>query len=229
MKAIFITGTDTGVGKTVVTGLLARYLSENGYSVITQKWVQTGSGRACPADIKEHLRFMVKDKADIKNYLSYIAPYTFNPACSPHLASKMEGKKIDSGKIKADFKFLSRRFDFVIVEGIGGALVPFSNKRLVIDIVKELKLPVLLVIGNKLGAINHALLAIEALKSRGLKIIGLVFNNLYSGQKYILKDNPAIVSKLSRQKTLGVLPKLGSPNSLYKKFLPVGRRILKSL
>lgn len=149
-RGIFITGTDTGIGKTVCCGLLARYLADRGHRVITQKWVQTGN-KDFSLDTNLHLKLMKRRKKEIKDYLSYVAPYTFKFAASPHLAASLEKKKVQVAKIKQSFKVLAQRFDFVIVEGIGGALVPLNRKKLLLDLVKELNLPLLIVAGNKLG------------------------------------------------------------------------------
>lgn len=229
MRALFVTGTDTGVGKTVITGCLARYLFRKGYNVITQKWIQTGCNQNFPSDIKVHLKIMNHNLNDIKRYLPYVAPYVFNKAFSPHLASKMANKRISINKIMQSFKILSRRFDFVIVEGLGGVLVPLNEKRLVIDIVQQLDLSVLVVIGNKLGAINHTLLSIEALTLRKIKILGLVFNNLKRENKRILRDNPRIIKSLTKQRIFGVLPREATYQKLYEKFIPIGERISKLL
>lgn len=229
MKALFVAGTDTGAGKTVVTGLLARYLSEKGYNVITQKWIQTGCASIRSSDIKQHLDLMGRRLNSIKEYLPHVCPYIFKAACSPHLACEIENRKINAGKIIKSFKFLSKRFDFVIVEGIGGALVPFDKGRLVIDIVKGLDLPVLVVAENKLGAINHSLLTVEALASRKIRMLGFVFNNIKRGNKVILKDNPGIISRLTKQRILGVLPRLGSHQKIYESFVPIGKKVLEAL
>ncbi len=229
MKGIFITGTDTGVGKTVVTGYLAKYLSQRGYKVITQKWIQTGCPGNFSSDIKTHLEIMGKVKRDVKKYLCRLAPYIFKPACSAHLASETENKRISRNKIIKSFRSLAAEFDLVIVEGLGGALVPLDKSHLVIDIVRELNLPVIVVVGNKLGAINHALLTIEALTARKLKIIGLVFNNLKNEDRRILEDNPRIIKALSKQRILGVLPWESEENQLHKCFVPIGNQILRSL
>ena len=143
--------------------------------------------------------------------------------------TKIEGRRISAGKIVKSFNFLSRHFDFVIVEGVGGAMVPFTDKRLVIDIVKELNVPVIIVAGNKLGAINHTLLTIEALRARKIKILGLVFNNMGKGDKLILEDNPRIIKALSGQIIFGTLPWEPSYKKLYKRFTPIGERIFKRL
>ncbi len=229
VRAVFITGTDTGAGKTVVTGCLARYLLEKGCSVITQKWIQSGCNSFSHSDVATHLKIMGRPAASIKKDLPHVLPYMFRHASSPHLAGKMENKKIDSSKIITSFKVLSDRFDLVIVEGIGGALVPFTDKRLVIDIVKELDLPVVIVAGNKLGAINHTLLTIEALRARKIRILGLVFNNLRKEDKRILKDNSRIIGALSGQEIFGTLSWEPSYKKLYKRFAPIGERIFKRL
>ena len=228
MKGIFITGTDTGAGKTIVAGLLARYLQDKGYKVITQKWIETGSKNFSP-DINLHLKLMRRQRKDIKAYLPYVSPYIFRFASSPHLAASLEKRRIKAEKIKESFRFLSKRFDFVIVEGIGGALVPFSGKRLVIDIAKELGLLVLIVAGNKLGAINHTLLTLEAIKKRDMKIIGIVFNNQSVKDRIILRDNPRIIKRLTGEAIPGILPRLKNKGRLYKAFAPIGKEILTCL
>jgi len=208
MRAVFITGTDTGVGKTTVTGLLGRFLLDNGHRAITQKWIQTGSDKF-PEDIVRQ-------------------PYTFKFPASPHLAARLERKTISKARIKKSFLFLKDRFDFVIVEGIGGALVPFNGKDLVIDIAKELDMPVLLVVANKLGCINHTLLTIEAIKRRGMKIVGIIFNNNQSAEteNIISKDNPRIIKKLTGEKILGVLPYSKNEAKLYQSFVPIAKKVL---
>lgn len=207
MRAIFVTGTDTDAGKSTICALLARFLKQKGYSAVIQKWIKTGCG---------------------KEQQSYKLPYAFKFASSPHLAAKLEGRKINKDRIKKGFMFLLGKFDSVIVEGIGGVLVPFSKNAFVIDIAKELKLPVIIVAQNKLGAINHTLLTIEAIKRRNMKIIGIIFNNISGKEnKIILKDNPQIIKKLTGENVLGVLPYSKDKDKLYKAFSPIGDKILR--
>ena len=228
MRAIFVTGTDTGVGKTVITGLLARFLLKRGYNTITQKWIQTGN-KNFPEDINTHLKLMQMRKKNIEQYLPYISPYVFKFPSSPHLAAKLKKKRIDATKIKESFKFLKKKFNSVIVEGSGGSLVPFNEKKLIIDITKDLNVPVLIVAGNKLGAINHTLLTIGAMRARKLKIAGIIFNNLNKNvNKTILKDNPRIVKNLTGIKILGTLPWSNNKKNLYKSFTPIGKNLLKN-
>lgn len=228
MKGIFVTGTDTGVGKTYITGLLGRYLLEKGYRVITQKWIESGTSKFSQ-DVKLHLKLMNKRKSDIVEYLPYVSCYTFRFASSPHLAASLKRRRIRTDKIKNSFRFLSKNFDFVIVEGTGGALVPFNEKILVIDIARKLGLPALVVANNKLGAINHTLLTVEAIRMRNMKITGIVFNNRSLNiNKTILRDNPKIIEKLTGETVLGTLPCLKDKDRLYKAFLPIGKKIIKT-
>ena len=229
MKAIFVTGTDTGVGKTIVCAHLAKYILEKGYSVITQKWVETGCRNRFSRDVETHLKIMGKNKLSIRNYLSDVSPYTFKEASSPHLASKMENKKINADKIKNSFRLLTRKFDFVIVEGIGGCLVPFDKSNFVINIVKDLNLPVVVVAHNKLGAINHTLLTLEALSARGINILGVLFNNSPQAQKMIIKDNPRIIKTLSKQEIFGCLPWVDKHDKFYESFSLIAGKIWEKM
>lgn len=230
MRAFFIVGTDTGVGKSIATGLLGRYFIEKGLNTVTQKWIQTGNiSRDFACDINTHLKIMGKKKADFIKYESHICPYLFKTPSSPHLAASLEGKTISSGKIISSFKLLSEEFDIVLVEGVGGVLVPYNQKFTVLDIVKQLRLPVLVVAANKLGAINHTLLTIEALKARKIDIVGVIFNNSKDTDKRITVDNPRIVGKLSQVDILGSLPWDSSYDNLYQKFIPIAEKVFRKL
>lgn len=234
MKSLFIAGTDTGVGKSLVTGLLFTYLYNSDIETITQKWVETGSSNNISNELNSHYKFLdsnnnFKNKI-IKKYKNLISPYTFKFPASPHLAAELENKNVETQKITKSFNTLSQIFDSIIVEGVGGILVPLNNKRLLIDIVEELRLPVLIVSGNKLGTINHTLLTIEVLKNRDIKIVGIIFNNLFKNtDKKIIFDNPDIIRKISKEKILGDLPYDSNKDFLYKKFIPMGEKILNFL
>lgn len=219
MRAIFVTGTDTGVGKTLITGLLADYFIGKGRSAVTQKWIMTGS----TDDIRVHSKIMGLTSTENRDL---IVPYSFKFAASPHLAASLERKLINEEKIKKAFLELSRRYDFVIVEGTGGILVPISRKSLLIDIVEVLRLPVILVVHNRLGAINHTLMSIEALKKRRIPIIGVVFNNLSKTKKVILDDNQRIIEEISGVTVLGELLRSNNIKMLKDKFKAIGDKIV---
>lgn len=226
VNAIFITGTGTGVGKTVITGLLARCAKEKNYRVITQKWVQTGTLHT--QDFDRHLKLMNVRKGEVKKYAPVAVCYRFKHASSPHLAAALEKKQISLTSIVRSFNSLAKKFDMVIVEGVGGTLVPLTRKNLVIDIVKKLKLPVVVVAQNTLGAINHTLLTIEALRARKIKILGIIFNNSDKNvDARVAGDNPRIIKTLSKERILGSLGFNKDDNALYKKFKPIAAKIMQ--
>ncbi len=229
MKPLFIAGTDTGIGKTAVTGCWARFLTQKGLRVVTQKWVETGTRTDFSKDVEFHLKMMGKDRDDLGDYRNLVSPYVFSFPASPHLASSLENKSICRKKIISGFKALKSCFDHVAVEGAGGVLVPLDKKHFLIDIAKSLNLPVLLVAENRLGAINHVLLSLEALKARKMKVIGVIFNNVKDCDEKILEDNPKIVKKMSGVNVLGVLPYAKSPEVLYDRFLKTAEKIFKAL
>jgi dethiobiotin synthetase len=228
MRSLFITGTDTAVGKTIVTGLLGRYLRERARRVITQKWVQTGCSHKVPQDIACHYELMGLP-VPVKKYLPDVAPYVFRRACSPHLAARYENKRVSAQRIRKCFKRLASQFDCVLVEGAGGVLVPYDDRHFLITIAKELDLAVLLVSQNRLGAINQTLMSVEVLKSRGLDIAGIVFNNNLVDEKYILKDNVHTVSTLSGVPVLGSLPYKSDKKLLAHAFNGIGAAVMEVL
>jgi dethiobiotin synthetase len=224
-KGIFITGTDTDVGKTLVTGLLAQYLLKQARSVITQKWVQSGCV-GFPEDIDTHLSLMGRTRESIVAYQEAVCPYVFALPASAHLAAEVESRSIDLAVIKQAYEQLEAQFDSVLVEGMGGALVPYSRKALLLDLVAELDLPVLIVAKNKLGAINHTLLTVEALQSRGITISGIIFNGPEHEPDPISQDNPQIIQDLTDLPMLGTLPWTQDGAALKKGFEPVGKSIV---
>ncbi len=225
---IFVAGTDTGVGKTVICGLLARYFLDQGLRVATQKWVSTG-GAGFPRDLEVHLALMGKRKSDFEGYLDSMSPYSFRLSASPHLAAERERRNIRPEKIKSALRCLCRDFDLVIVEGTGGLLVPLDRKTLIIDLVEKLKLPVLLVAANRLGAINHTLLALEALRSRKIEIMGVVFSQTRMERKLIREDNPRIVKELGKVKVLGEVPLVSDWAKARQAFRPIGDELRRAL
>lgn len=225
-NAIFIAGTDTGVGKTLLSGFAARFFRENGSNTVTQKWIQTGQTDAT-ADIDTHIEMMGLSRGNFSAFLSDMVPYSFKLPASPHLASKMEKRAIDKDVIIGSFRTLSGAFDTVVVEGVGGLMVPIDGKNLVLDICEEIDIPVVIVAANRLGAINHTLMTVETLKSRGMKIIGIIFNQTGpSSDRLVLADNPVIIGELSGVEVLANLPYSADTEELYERFKKAGRKIL---
>lgn len=226
-KSLFITGTDTDVGKTVICACLARYLSREGINVGIQKWVSTGNKNT--SDDIDYCLSMLGRKKEELDPPSLLHPYTFDFPASPHLAAELEGRKINIDKIVESYHTLVRKHDFLIVEGVGGVLVPLSRDRLLIDLVAELAIPVLIVTHSGLGTINHTLLTIEALRKRNIDILGMVFNFAGKGSKIIEEDNRKIISRTGKTASFGSLSKVDSMETLIDEFEPIGERIFRAI
>ncbi len=175
MKAYFVSGIDTGCGKTYATGVLARRAREAGVNAVTQKFVQTGC-EGVSEDILEHRRIMgiglLPEDLDGTS-----CPYVFRFPASAHLAARMEGVEIDPSRIAESTRRLSEKYGLVLVEGAGGLMVPVRDDFLTIDYVAGEGVPLIWVVSAKLGSINHALLSVDACMSRGIEIAKLVYND----------------------------------------------------
>ena len=191
-KVICITGTDTGIGKTVVTGLLAKELASHG-SVVTQKWVQ--SGDLDSPDIKTHDQ-LSGHMHDAK-LLSNRQVYSFNNPVSPHLAAKLANETINPTKLIQASHRLAEQFDTVLVETSGGIMVPLTEDETTGDIVSQMKIPTIVVVPNKLGTINHTLLTINYLKQHQIPVLGFIMNQFDQCESQLQVDNPSIIHKLS--------------------------------
>ncbi len=173
-QALAICGIDTGVGKSIVSGLLARHLLEQGKSTITLKLVQTGcTGRS--EDILLHRKLMGIDWQTVDEQ-GLTCPYIFPLPASPHLAAEQAGTEIDPARLNQSADGLAAQFEQLIIESAGGLLVPLTRSLLFLDYLQQRGWPLLLVTSPRLGSINHTLLSLEAIKQRGMKLLGLVYN-----------------------------------------------------
>lgn len=204
-KGIFITGTDTGVGKTYVAEGLIQELRDAGVDVGIMKPAETGcrtrDGRLVPADALRLKKF-----SGVRDSLELVNPYRFAHALAPSVAAKLAGKTVNPARIINSFQVLSRRHDFMIVEGAGGIMVPLSGKYLYLDLVEALRLPVVIVARPGLGTINHTLLTISAIKKRQLKIAGVVINYAKDRKRGLAeKTSPSVLEEISGVKILGIV------------------------
>ncbi|OUC60493.1 dethiobiotin synthase [Acinetobacter seifertii] len=170
----FVSGIDTEIGKTYATGFLAKLWTEQGKKVITQKLIQTGNA-AISEDIEKHREIMGQGWFQ-EDHDKLTMPEIFSYPASPHLATRLDNREIDFQKIENATQTLAERFEIVLLEGAGGLMVPLTTSLLTIDYVAQHQFPVILVTSGRLGSINHTLLSLEALKSRGLKLKALVYN-----------------------------------------------------
>ena len=230
MKSVFITGTDTGIGKTVVAASLLAAARDRGVRAAPMKPVQTGcTGRG------QRLRAPDLDfclaAADLNpapEEQRWMCPYRFIPATSPHLAARLHGLHISKETIKANFRKILSKYDAVIVEGAGGVLVPIDDRNTMLDIMKALRLPVILVARAGLGTINHTLLSLAELRRAKLNVIGIVLVQSTPGKRGgIEKDNARAIGRLGRVPVLACLPFRKSFNAAV--FAPLLSQVFQSL
>lgn len=214
MPGYFITGIDTGVGKTWATGLLARYLRGRGNAVITQKLVQTGCA-GMSEDILAHRRIMETGLFPEDGELT--CPYCLPFPGSPHLAARLAGVSLDTGRMRRATEELARRYDCVLVEGSGGLHVPLDEGSTLLEYIGEVCYPVILVTSSRLGSINHTFLTLEALQRRGIPVAGTLYN-LYPGADPHIRDD-------TRDMILRRLERLGYPRRLVDIPLLQGERV----
>ncbi|NKB23737.1 MAG: dethiobiotin synthase [Kiritimatiellae bacterium] len=209
MQSLFITGTDTGVGKTVLAASLYALCRAQGINAIPMKPVQTGCVKKAGKWIAPDIEFCLSMSMfkPLGEEMKHIAPYQFEPACSPHLAAQKDSAAIDIEYIVKCFQTLTARYDTVLVEGAGGVLVPLSENKTMLDLMIALKLPVLLAARPGLGTLNHTLLSIKALRHYNVFIKGVVF--IETGpvaHGFIEEENIRMIEKLGQIPVYGPLP-----------------------
>jgi dethiobiotin synthetase len=205
VSGIFITGTDTGVGKTFFACGLAALLKESGYKVGVMKPVETGcdegGGKLVPQDA-----VALKEASGCELPLEQICPYQFREPLAPSVAAEREGARIDIDYLMSGYSEISAMHDITIVEGAGGLLVPLLPSYTNADFAKVLKLPLIVVAANKLGAINHLLLTVEHASCKGLSVWGYILNRVSDVKSLAAETNREVLSALTGVQCLGELP-----------------------
>lgn len=208
VATLFVTGTDTGVGKTVVTGGLAAALRAEGLNVGVMKPVVAGLVQHEGHEISEDVRFLEKASGVIED-LNLIAPYRFPLPAAPQLAAEHAGVRVDPDHIQRAAQTLHARYDLLLVEGAGGWLVPITPDYLMRDVAVDLGGPVLVVARAGLGTLNHTLLTVQAIERSGLPVIGIILNGRAHDAPNVVEDeNPRLLQEHTRVPVLGCLPML---------------------
>lgn len=192
-NGVFVTATDTGVGKTFIASGLALCMKEIGMDVGVMKPVATGKSE----DV--NILKSINSNDDIND----INPIYLPLEASPLIAKRILKKEIDISKIKSSFERLVNRHEYMIVEGIGGIMVPITESYMVIDMIKELNLPTIIVCKGALGTINHTLLTINALRTNSVKIAGIIANNVNNDLDEYAID---AIKEISNTPLLGKIP-----------------------
>lgn len=202
-KTIFITATGTDIGKTYVSGLIAKHIKDKGLNIGYYKAALSGSN-----DIKDSDAWYVKQQADLLDSYDEMVSYTYKHAYSPHLAAQIEGNPPDIKIIKNAYKDISKKHDYMIVEGSGGIICPIrydSNQKIFLeDIIKELNIPSLIIADAGLGTINSTVLTIKYMRSKNLKINGVILNRFEMANK-MHEDNQKMVEEITGVKIIGVV------------------------
>ncbi|MHC4881405.1 MAG: dethiobiotin synthase [Planctomycetota bacterium] len=204
-NGLFITGTDTGVGKTLVAGGIARVLRERGLKVGVFKPIASGC-RDEGILISSDTEFLAMC-ADADYSLSIISPVTYKTPAAPVTCAEIEGRDIDYEAIVTAYNYLCDNTDVVLVEGIGGALVPIDYQYTVLDLAVEFNLPTVIVARPNLGTINHSLLTIQAVRNAGLPVAGLVISGYNAFEADIAEEtSPDVICGFSNTNLLSIVP-----------------------
>ncbi len=204
----FVTGTDTNVGKTLISCALLHGFAAQGKRVAGMKPIAAGCNDYGQNEDVLQLRAASNVHLGIDATSNeQINPYGFVPAVAPHLAARLAGTSINLGRIVESYSVLTGQADVVIVEGAGGFLVPLNDGQDGGDLARQLGLPVILVVGMRLGCLNHALLTVEAITARGLTLSGWVANVVESDMP-LIEQNVATLQQRIAAPLLGIVPYL---------------------
>jgi dethiobiotin synthetase len=202
MRGLFVTGTDTGVGKTLVAAALARFLTGRGIRAGVMKPVESGvdDPDALGADGR-----LLCWAAGMENRTSLVSPYRFAEPVAPSLAAELQGTTVDPDRLAASARQLAEQSDFLIVEGAGGLLAPLAGHLLMADLACRLGFPLLIVCRAGLGTLNHTLLTLEASRQRKLPVAGLLVNGMPESPGLAERHAPRLLTELCDVPLWGVL------------------------
>ncbi len=200
IRGLFVTGTDTGVGKTLVAAGLCAAFRRSGIDVGVMKPFETGFvSSTSDSDF-------LKKAAGVEDSLESVTPYRLKFPLSPFAAAQIEGVPIHLSRIDRAFAALSKKHHGLIVEGAGGLLVPITRKATMADLAVRLRVPLLIVARTNLGTLNHSLLTLEVAKSKGIPVVGIVFNHLAKRKGLAEKMNVATIRPFLDVPILGEIP-----------------------
>jgi len=208
-RAFLVTGTDTGIGKTLVSGGIAAALARRGVDVGVMKPFATGAKCRAGTLVSEDAEFL-RRAAGVQDPLDLINPVCLKPPLAPSMAAQVAKKKIDLRSVWSAYRALRSRHSTIIVEGVGGLLVPLLTGFTVAQFARRLQLPLLIVTRPSLGTLNHTALTVHAARSFGLKVLGLVINHAQRSPRGLAERlNPDALRKETRVPLLGEIPYLG--------------------
>jgi dethiobiotin synthetase len=204
MKGFFVTGTDTGVGKTIISCGLAAELKRKKIDVGVFKPLLSGISRYHPESDTSLLKQMSQTSLSYED----ITPFEFEEPLAPYIAGKLEGKVVHIEDVLNHWEIIKQKHEYFIVEGAGGISVPLGESFLVSDLIKALQLPIIIVTRPNLGTINHTFLTVQYAASIGLRVAGIVINGISDNPDLAEKTNPKIIEEICNVPILGITPKL---------------------
>lgn len=210
MKGFFVTGTDTGVGKTLIACALLHAFAADGKSVVGMKPVAAGC-QAGPGGLRCEDVENLRAAGTVAAPPELISPYAFAPPVAPHVAAVQAGETIDLSRIRGACERLGRMADIVIVEGVGGFKVPLNEAQDTADLAKLLELPVILVVGMRLGCLNHALLTVQAVGLAKLPLAGWIANRVDPGMAACEENVRALEERIAAP-LLGIVDYCEAPD-----------------
>lgn len=215
INGFFITGTDTEIGKTCITAGLTHGFTQLGRRVTPIKSLAAGQTQDASGGWFNDDVAQLHAAQSLGLSMSEVGPLQFREPCAPHIAARLEGRAIDRHALLADIRRTAARGDLALVEGVGGFRVPLSDDWDTADLAVDLALPVVLVVGLRLGCINHALLTAEAVLARGLRLAGWVANTVDPHQPHVADNLTALRARLDealRAPCWGHVPRLSDPS-----------------
>lgn len=228
LPSFLVTGTDTGVGKTLVTGGLAAELARRGVPVGVMKPFATGARSVRGRLVSGDARFL-KSASGVEDSLSLINPICLRPPLAPSMAAEVSGSPIDLKKVWSAYTTLCARHSTLLVEGVGGLLVPLLPRLTVADLAQKMRLPLLIVTRPSLGTLNHTAMTVHVARSYGLRMLGLVINAALPARRGLAERlNPTALELLTRLPVLGEIPYLGADPARALRH-PVFRRLVDRL
>ncbi len=212
-QGLFITGTDTGVGKTVVTAAILAWLRHQGFSAGVMKPIETGVNCECSSPANSDALFLM-ECGGIEDDLAEVCPIRMKPAASPFQAALIENRTLQPESILSAYRSLAEKYDWMLVEGVGGIRVPITRDYGVVDLIRDLDLPAVVVARYQLGTLNHTLMTLDTLKQNGIPLRGVVFNQTsLEAPDVIEQDQPRLIEELSEAKILGKFPHINNLNT----------------
>ena len=198
VNGIFVTGTDTEIGKTLIACGFAALLKQSGVEVGVMKPISTGDTR--DAELLRHA-------AQVDDPIDLINPITLRYPLAPSVSANIEGRHIDLSAVTRAHTTLKTKYDYMIVEGVGGIAVPITDDKMVVHLIKEIGLPILIVADAGLGTINHTMLTVAFARQYGIQIVGIVLNRFRSEKvSFVEMTNPSEIERMTQIPVIGVVP-----------------------